>query len=296
VAVYIVFTWDAYPTLRGVLQNVRLIEAGDSDWLTLWDVVRALLWIGAGHFCVSNLAALTESAAASATRAKRYVTFTLARYVIIFVTYAVALTTLKFDLSTIGWLLTALSVGIGFGLQEIVANFISGLILLIERPIQIGDAISLGGASAVEGVVEKITIRATVVATWEGKTVLVPNRNFITQNVVNWTRESEMTRRDVMVTVAYGEDVDHVTRTLKRVVDEHPQVAKQPAPQIRVTALGASGIQFMVCAFIPMSVGISTTTSLHIKVYEALREEGIQIAYPRQDLRIISDPEQPGPL
>jgi potassium efflux system protein len=296
VAVYIVFTWDAYPTLRGVLQNVRLIEAGDSDWLTLWDVVRALLWIGAGHFCVSNLAALTESAAASATRAKRYVTFTLARYVIIFVTYAVALTTLKFDLSTIGWLLTALSVGIGFGLQEIVANFISGLILLIERPIQIGDAISLGGASAVEGVVEKITIRATVVATWEGKTVLVPNRNFITQNVVNWTRESEMTRRDVMVTVAYGEDVDHVTRTLKRVVDEHPQVAKQPAPQIRVTALGVSGIQFMVCAFVPMSVGISTTTSLHIKVYEALREEGIQIAYPRQDLRIISDPEQPGPL
>jgi hypothetical protein len=122
-----------------------------------------------------------------------------------------------------------------------------------------------------------------------------PNRSFITQNVVNWTRESEVTRRDIMVTVAYGEDVDHVTRTLKRVVDEHPQVAKQPAPQIRVTALGESGIQFMVCAFVPMSVGISTTTSLHIKVYEALRAEGIRIAYPRQDLRIISDPEPGSP-
>ncbi|MHC5052700.1 MAG: mechanosensitive ion channel family protein, partial [Planctomycetota bacterium] len=292
--VYIIFSWDAYTTLRGVLQGVRLIEAGDSDWLTLWDVARALLWIAGGHFCVSNLKALTESAATSTARAKRYVTFTLARYVIIFIVYAVALTTLKFDLSTIGWLLTALSVGIGFGLQEIVANFISGIILLIERPIQIGDAISLGGAQGVEGVVERITIRATVVATWEGKTVLVPNRNFITQNVVNWTRESEVTRRDVMVTVAYGENVEHVTRTLKKVVDEHPQVAKQPAPQIRVTALGESGIQFMVCAFVPMSVGISTTTSLHIKVYEALREEGITIAYPRQDLRILQDPDSPG--
>jgi potassium efflux system protein len=296
VGVFIVFSWDAYPTLRGMLQGVRLIEAGDAGWVTLWDVARALLWIGAGHFCIANLKALTEAAATSTARAKRYVTFTLARYVIIFIAYAVALTTLKFELSTIGWLLTALSVGIGFGLQEIVANFISGIILLIERPIQIGDAISLGGASAVEGVVERITIRATVVATWEGKTVLVPNRNFITQNVVNWTRESEVTRRDIMVTVAYGEDVDHVTRTLKKVVEEHPQVAKQPAPQIRVTALGASGIQFMVCAFVPMSVGISTTTSLHIKVYEALREEGITIAYPRQDLRIISDPDRPEPL
>jgi potassium efflux system protein len=143
----------------------------------------------------------------------------------------------------------------------------------------------------VEGVVEKITIRATVVATWEGKTVLVPNRSFITQNVTNWTRESDVTRRDILVSVAYGEDVDHVIRTLKRVVDEHPRVAKRPAPQIRVTALGESGLRFMVCAFVPISVGISTTTELHIKIYEALREEGIRIPYPRQDLRIIPEPE-----
>ena len=119
VAVFVIFSWDAYPTLRGVLKGVRLIEAGDGDWLTLWDVARALLWIAGGHFCVSNLAALTESAATSATRAKRYVSFTLARYVIIFIAYAVALTTLKFDLSGDKLLLESKKLGGGLKIIDI---------------------------------------------------------------------------------------------------------------------------------------------------------------------------------
>src|SRR6185295_16150785 len=161
---------------------------------------------------------------------------------------AFALSGLGFDLQKIALVAGALSVGIGFGLQSIVSNFVSGLILLAERPIRVGDQIVVKGD---EGFVRRISVRATEIETFERASVIIPNSELITGVVKNWTHANTLGRLNIRVAVAYDCDPDRVMEILKECAVEHPGVLKEPAPAIQLAEFAAGGLLFDVFCIVP---------------------------------------------
>ena len=146
----------------------------------------------------------------------------------------------------IQWLIAALGVGIGFGLQEIVANFISGLILLFERPIRVGDTVTVGDMS---GVVSRIRIRATAITGWDRKELIVPNKEFVTGRLINWTLSDTVLRVSIPVGVAYGSDTKKAKERMLAVAKANEKVLHDPAPSVVFMGFGASSLDFDLRAF-----------------------------------------------
>lgn len=145
------------------------------------------------------------------------------------------------------WLAAALSVGLGFGLQEIFGNFVSGLIILFERPVRIGDTVTIGTFS---GTVSKIRIRATTITDFDRKEVIIPNKAFVTERLINWSLSDTVTRVVIRLGVAYGSDLDKVKEVLLKAAHDHPKVMQEPAPAVFFTTFGASTwIMNCVCMF-----------------------------------------------
>ncbi|MHC5065549.1 MAG: mechanosensitive ion channel domain-containing protein [Planctomycetota bacterium] len=275
--------------LRAILEEVQILEI-DSDsqtWITLWTIVLAVAWIALGHLVGTNIGKLYENLIAPLVgeqeRGARFAFITLARYAIVAIAWSAALLTLGVSLESIGWLLTAVSVGLGFGLQEIVANFISGLILLFERPIRVGDTITVGETG---GTVDSISIRSTVVTNWERQTIVIPNKNFITQNLTNWTRNDEVMRRTLYVRVTYGADITKVLRILDELVGNHPKVLEDPPHRIWFEEFGDFGLDIKIWFFTQIDDGLRTKTELHAAIYEKFRHEGIDFPVVTRDLRV----------
>jgi small-conductance mechanosensitive channel len=285
--------WGFGKPLMGFLQEIHLLDV-DGEVLTALEVFKALLWIVGGHFIARNLGRIYDSVMTGRgafERGSRFALITLVRYVVVLVAYTLALITLGVDFSTLGWMATAASVGLGFGLQEIVANFISGLILLFERPVRVGDIIAVGEMS---GIVDRITIRATYVTNWERQTFIVPNKNFITQNVINWTRNDQVMRRVLKVGTAYGSDADKVMRILDEVCSKNPRVLAQPPHRVWFKGFGEYRLEFTVWVFTNIDFGFSTMTALYTEIYKRLQEEGIEIPVPRRDVRVHGEGRMPG--
>jgi small-conductance mechanosensitive channel len=180
----------------------------------------------------------------------------------------------------------AFGVGIGFGLQDIVKNFVSGLILLFERPIKIGDQIQLGELA---GEVTGIGIRASTVRTWEGADVIVPNGNLVSSQVINWTFADSHRRVDVMVGVAYGTDPKQVLDLLVRVASDHPDILKHPVPVALFLGFSDSSLNFSLRAWTEQADRfIHIRSELTVAVLTALREAGIEIPFPQRDLHVRS--------
>jgi small-conductance mechanosensitive channel len=213
---------------------------------------------------------------------------TLARYAILLVGFLVALSALGFDLDRITILLGAFGVGIGFGLQTIVNNFVSGLILLFERPLKVGDSVEIGG---LEGTVQRIGIRASTVRTFDGADVIVPNGMLVSERVVNWTL-SDRTRRIVIpVGVAYGNDPQRVMRLLEGIVNEHPGLCRFPTPVVAFMGLGESALDFQVRAWIEDSDQLVDARSQLVLAIEAgLRGAGIEIPFPQRTVHLRREP------
>ena len=179
-----------------------------------------------------------------------------------------------FNLSNLAILAGAFSVGIGFGLQSVVNNFVSGLILLAERPIKVGDLVIVGGE---EGYVRKISVRSTEVETFERASVLIPNSYFITEKVKNWTLRDNVRRIAIPVKVAHGSDPRVVKSILFKVAQDHPNVLTLPAPSVDFEDFGLDGLSFKLYGFIDLDAGGSATTDLRIAILEAFQEAGIAI-------------------
>ena len=212
----------------------------------------------------------------------RFAALTLLRYFLVFMAYVVALLSVGFSFTSIGWIVTAASVGLGFGLQEIVANFISGLILLFEQPIRVGDIVSVG---ATGGTVEKITMRATVVTNWERQTIVIPNKKFVTENLTNWTRHDRVMRRTMDVRVAYGSDVEKILRILDQIVGSHPDVLSDPPHRLWFQSFGEFGIEFQIWFFSLIEEGLRVRSDLHAMINERFALEGIEIPVLQRDFR-----------
>lgn len=210
---------------------------------------------------------------------------TISSYVIWAVGLILALGLLGVNATSLAVVFGALSIGIGFGLQNIFNNFISGLILLFERPIQVGDYVEINGMWAE---VKRINVRATIVQTFDNATVIIPNSDFISQQVTNWSFKDQRMRRHVDVGVAYGSDIELVRSTLLEIADGVPQILKVPSPDVLFLDHGDSALVFRLRYWTHVDNYFSTSTDIRFKLDERFRERGIEIAFPQRDLHIRS--------
>lgn len=282
--------WNLSTGFTELFERVRITQVSGGVYLTLWDVIVAALWIIGGHFVVSNLQALFDGLVLpligkAEDRGGRYVALVLSRYVILIVAYSAALMSLHFSFSSIGWLLAAASFGIGFGLQEIIVNFVSGLILLFERPVRVGDMVTVDDTI---GRVGEISVRATVITNMQNQQVIVPNKQLITGTVINWSRNDAFMRATANVGVAYGSDVPKVLRILREVIESEPGVRRDPKPQYVFDQFGASSLDFEVRYFVRIEDRIPMRTRLNQEINRRFAEEGVTIPFPQRDLHVRS--------
>jgi len=215
----------------------------------------------------------------------------MVNYGILTIAFLIALAVAGFDLGRFAIIAGALSVGIGFGLQNVVNNFVSGLILAFERPIQVGDSVEVG---PLMGRVNRIGIRSSVVRTFDGSEVIVPNADFISKEVINWTL-SDVTRRLIVpVGVAYGTNPHQVMDLLVKVAGSHSEVLKEPEPYALFTEFGDSSLNFELRAWCDFNEGLRVRTELNLAIHDALKETGIEIPFPQRDLHLRSVDPQAG--
>jgi potassium efflux system protein len=222
-------------------------------------------------------------------RSTRYAVKMLASYFIVLVGIIAVFGTMGIGWSRVQWLATALTFGLAFGLQEVFANFVAGVIILFERPLRVGDVVTIDD---VTGVVSQIRIRATTITNWDRKEFVVPNKEFITGKLLNWTLSDQTNRIVIATGVAYGSDTNQVQQLILDVAVKHPLIMKDPSPSVAFDAFGDSALNFTLRAYLPdMDNRLSTTHALHTAIYETLNEHNIEIAFPQQDIHIRSMPE-----
>jgi potassium efflux system protein len=220
----------------------------------------------------------------SVTAGGRGTASTLLRYAIVGIGSVLFFTILGGRWSQIQWLVAALGIGIGFGLQEIVANFFSGLIILFERPIRVGDTVTVGGTT---GVVSRINIRATTITNWDRQELLVPNKEFITNQLLNWSLSDPITRIGIPVGIAYGSDVTLALRLMKEAAEEHSNVLADPAPILTFDAFGDNALNLQLRVYLPsIENRLRTVTELHEAINRKFNAAGIVIAFPQRDVHL----------
>lgn len=213
-----------------------------------------------------------------------YSIITLCNYICIGVASVFCLSRLGISWSELQWMVAALSVGLGFGLQEIFANFISGIIILFERPIRIGDIITINNNS---GVVSKIRIRATTIVNFDYKEYVVPNKEFITNAIVNWSLNDTMTRIVIEIGVGYGSSLEEVREVLYRLADENPYTLKDPAPSVLFLSFGDSNLNLELRVYVKKISDRNTCIdSLNTQIYNEFNRLGIEIAFNQMDVFI----------
>jgi small-conductance mechanosensitive channel len=269
--------------------NYPLIELGDSH-LTLNSLLKLVLVVALVLVAERYLRRLLRRRVLARTRLEPDLQYAVSRFVgycFIAVGFFFALRVIHLDLSALAVIVGGLGIGIGFGLQNIVSNFISGLILLAERPIALGHRIEVGG---VAGQVTQIKMRSTTVVTNDNITIIVPNSNFITNAVTNWSYGDPKVRLRLPVGVAYGSDVEKLRTVLLEVAAEHPAVLKQPVPSVRFLGFGDSALNFELAVW-TIEMAQSPTrfrSELFFAIERKLRENQIEIPFPQRDLHLRS--------
>ena len=286
---------DVFPALR-FLDNISLwtetvsVDGQDiSQPITLADLLLALIVLAVTWIASRNLPVLMEIAVLQhldLQPGSRYAINTLVRYVVVTIGIIAVLNIIGWNWSRIQWLVAALSVGLGFGLQEIVANFVSGLIILFERPVRVGDTVTVGNLS---GTVSKVRIRATTITDWDRKEIIVPNKAFITDQVVNWTLSDPITRITIEVGIAYGSDVELAHRVIEEALTRQPLILDEPPPKAYFVGFGESSLNFRLYVFArQLSDRFPMIHAVHQDVLRALRDNGIEIPFPQRDLHVRS--------
>ncbi|WP_018950016.1 mechanosensitive ion channel domain-containing protein [Thioalkalivibrio sp. ALMg11] len=293
----LLWVWaDILPALAwldGITLWSRTIEIGESEILTSVSLQDLLLAAFLGVlFLLSarNLPGLVEILLSRSTKMDapgRYTFTMLLRYFLAVVAVIVVFSLLGLRWSEIQWLVAALTIGLGFGLQEVVANFVAGLIVLLERPVRVGDTITVGEYS---GTVSKIRGRATTIVDWDNREIVVPNKMFISDHLINWTLSDTTTRLVIPVGVSYESDVDLVRETLLEVAHDDPHVLEDPESVVYFLRFGDTALNFELRVFVcQMADRLVTLSELHTAIIKRFRELGIKIAFPQMDVRLHDD-------
>ena len=236
-----------------------------------------------------NLPGLLEIAVLqrlSVAAGERYAITTVTRYVLATIGTVLAFQTVGIGWAKVQWLVAAVGLGLGFGLQEIFANFVSGLIILFERPIRVGDTVTVGG---INGTVTRIRIRATTITDFDRKELIVPNKEFVTSQLVNWTLTTTTLRIVVPVGIAYGSDTRQAERILYELAHDHPDVMRDPAPEVWFTGFGDSTLNFELRVFAAsLDTFLSIRHDMLMHIDDAFRKAHIEIAFPQRDIHVRS--------
>lgn len=293
--------WSQIVPALGVLDEIRLwsttvqTEQGDKTTpITLASLLLGVATIVIMVIASRNLPGVVEITALqrlSIDAGTRYAVTAICRYVIIAVGLVIAFDQIGVPWSQMQWIVAALGVGLGFGLQEIVANFVSGLIILFERPIRIGDTITV---NALSGTVSRIQIRATTIVDWDNREIIVPNKSFITEQVINWSLSDPVTRLVIKVGIAYGSDTALAHRIMLETAQANPLVLQTPGPTVFFLGFGDSSLNFEIRVFVrDLLKRMPLMHELHMAIDKALREHNIEIPFPQRDLHIRSGDLKP---
>lgn len=288
------WVWSDLVTVAYYLKEITLwqqattTEAGTvMESITLLNLLVAMIVLIVTYILVKNLGGLLETLVFSnlnLSQGTPYTITTIFTYLLIIIGASIAFASLGMSWSKLQWLFTALSVGLGFGMQEIFGNFVSGIIILFERPVRVGDMVTIGSFN---GTVSKIRIRATTLIDNDRKEVIVPNKAFITERVVNWALTSSMTRLVISVGVAYGSDLELVKRLLLQAAEENEAVLKDPAPAAYFLTFGASTLDHELRVYVgQLSDRIRTIDALNRRIDELFMANNIEIAFNQLDIFI----------
>lgn len=293
-AVALYWIWSPVIPALSFLDSIVLWTLHDADGsvasvVSLSNVLITFPMLLLTFVLVRNVPGLLEAALLQKLpldNASRYAITSLTSYLVAFCGLLVAAGTLGLRWSSVQWLAAGLSVGLGFGLQEVVANFVCGLILLFEQPIRVGDVVTL---DSISGVVSRIRIRATTVTTWERQEYVIPNKDLITGRVINWTLSDSVNRAELRVGVAYGTDTRRVETLLRELCLGIPEILNDPPPIITFEEFGDSTLNFMVRFYLAsLDNRLTTISELHSQVHERFNAEGIEIAFPQVDVHMKS--------
>ncbi len=286
--------WSDLVTVAYYLNGVTLwqqsvtTEAGTvMESITLLNLLIAVIVLFVTYIIIRNLSGLLEVLIFSNIKLSQgtpYTITTLLTYIIIALGAALSFGMLGMSWSKLQWLFAALSVGLGFGMQEIFANFVSGIIILFERPVRIGDVVTIDGFS---GTVSKIRIRATTIVDFDGKEVIMPNKAFITSRLTNWALSNTSTRVVIQVGVAYGSDLELVKRLLLQAASESDRILKEPAPKAYFLNFGDSTLDHELRVYVD-KIGDRTPTQdfLNSRINQLFTEHNIEIAFNQLDVYI----------
>jgi potassium efflux system protein len=255
--------------------------SSDSSVLTLWRLLEALFAAILTLVIARNAPGVVELILLMRTtldKGARIAFGALVRYAIMILGVFITCGFLGISWSSAQWLAAAFSFGLAFGLQEIIANFVSGLILLLERPIRVGDAVKIG---ELEGIVTRTQIRATTIRLWDRSEMIVPNKEFVTKALVNWTLTDSKRRLEIPLRVEYDTSVQEVKKVLSQVAEQHPQVLKSPPPQVLLLEFGEDALKFELRVFVEFAQGLKTKDELLVAVDQGFHDAGIKFALPQ---------------
>ncbi|MFS4689430.1 mechanosensitive ion channel domain-containing protein, partial [Klebsiella quasipneumoniae subsp. similipneumoniae] len=289
--------WSDLITVFAYLDSITLwhyngTEAGASvvRSVTMGSMLFAIVASMVAWALIRNLPGLLEVLVLSRLNMRQgtsYAITTILNYAIIAIGAMTVFGSLGVSWDKLQWLAAALSVGLGFGLQEIFGNFVSGLIILFERPVRIGDTVTIGTFS---GTVSKIRIRATTITDFDRKEVIIPNKAFVTERLINWSLSDTVTRVVIRLGVAYGSDLDKVKEVLLKVAHDHPKVMQEPAPAVFFTTFGPSTLDHELRLYVRELRDRSyTVDELNRAIDRLCRENDINIAFNQLEVHLRNE-------
>jgi len=291
-ALTLYWVWADLLTVFSYLDNFTLYEYSSGTGatatlvpLSLGDLLGALLIVALTLALGSNLPGLLEVLVLSRLKLAQgssYAVTTLLSYVIFGFGTVVTLSVLGLSWDKLQWLVAALSLGIGFGMQEIFANFISGLIILFERPVRIGDTVTIGPLS---GTVSRIQIRATTITDFDRKEIIVPNKAFITDQLINWSLTDTVTRLVVTIGLAYEADLTLARKLVMKILHDNPLVLRDPEPQMFFTNIGASTFNYDIRFHVrELADRLPATDEVLTSIALQFREHNVEMAFNQMDI------------
>lgn len=281
--------WDNVLPALAMIGRYPLLTLNDQQQITLGGLATALLALVLTGIVAKNVPGLLEIMILRRLpldRGVRFAIITISRYVLVILGVVIAFSEIGIGWSKVQWLVAGMTVGLGFGLQEIFANFISGLIILFEQPIRVDDIVTVGD---VTGKVTRIRIRATTIRKGDQQELILPNKQFITGTFINWTLSDEVICRTFSIGIAYGSDIRKTERLLREIAASNSQVLKDPAPVVLFKGFGASSLDFELRVFISgMDNYLPVWHNVNCAIDDAFRRAGIEIAFPQQDVHVRS--------
>ena len=257
--------------------------------VTLADLIVCLMALTATYVAAKTLPGLLEVSVLGRlplNNGARHATVIISRYIVTLIGFILACRSIGISWSSVQWLAAAMTVGLGFGLQEIFANFISGLIILFERPIRIGDLVTV---SNVTGKVTRMQIRATTITDFDRRELIVPNKRFITDEVINWTLSDPITRLVIPIGISYDSDPSKAHDLLLKTARLNPHILREPAPSAVFLEFGDSTLNLELRVFLGHREELpSIQHELNLAIERSFREAEIEIAFPQQDIHIRS--------